>query len=481
MVSRYAGLTIDPDETALVAVTGSALLSLSLMLSQAMESVTRAFYTRSDLDLLLSSPAPAPRIFAVRIATIGLSVMAMAALLAGPFIDVLAFEGGAHWLGAYAAIAAMGATAAALAVGLTTALFRTIGPRRTRLVAQIVAVVIGAAFVIGLQLAAIASSGTLSRYAVLVSDPILAIAPDAGSPIWWPARAMLGDGPALAAVLGVSLLMLGVVIALVAPRFADCAIAAAGTTSGGPLRAVAGFRPASPLVMLRRKEWALLRRDPWLVSQTLMQMLYFAAARLPAVAQLRERQHKRGVAGAGAGHGGRPTRRRARVARHFRRGRAGPDRHGAVDGASGRARQDRSGDGMHRAGVFALRAAAGAGGPLRRLGRRARHRRGRRIGDCHPALLSRPGEAQPIPPPPDLVARRDLRRGVLVDRLGRRGRTGRCRNLDRGDPRDHRRRHPGRHLPGPPAGGIRVTGVALPDAARTNWRAASAWPPGRAC
>jgi ABC-2 type transport system permease protein len=273
MVSRYAGLTVDPDKTALVAVTGSALLSLSLMLSQAMESVTRVFYTRSDLDLLLSSPAPAPRIFAVRIATIALSVMAMAALLAGPFINVLALEGGAHWLGAYGAVAAMGATAAALAVGLTTALFHTIGPRRTRLVAQIVAAVIGAAFVIGLQLAAIASSGTLSRYAVLVSEPLLAIAPDAGSPIWWPARAMLGDGIALAAVLGVSLLMLGGAIVMVAPRFADCAVAAAGTTSGRPLRAAAGFRPASPIAMLRRKEWALLRRDPWLVSQNLMQML----------------------------------------------------------------------------------------------------------------------------------------------------------------------------------------------------------------
>jgi ABC-2 type transport system permease protein len=68
-VSRYAGLTIHPDKTALVTITASALLSLSLMLSQAMESVTRAFYTRSDLDLLLSSPAQAPKIFAVRIAT----------------------------------------------------------------------------------------------------------------------------------------------------------------------------------------------------------------------------------------------------------------------------------------------------------------------------------------------------------------------------------------------------------------------------
>ena len=34
---------------------------------------------------------------------------------------------------------AMGAVAAALAVALTVALFRTIGPRRTRLIAQIVA------------------------------------------------------------------------------------------------------------------------------------------------------------------------------------------------------------------------------------------------------------------------------------------------------------------------------------------------------
>src|SRR6185436_1618764 len=36
----------------------------------------------------------------------------------------------------------------------------------------------------------------------------------------------------------------------------------------------AGFRTASPTRALRHKEWTLLRRDPWLMSQTLMQMLY---------------------------------------------------------------------------------------------------------------------------------------------------------------------------------------------------------------
>src|SRR5208282_1663827 len=38
----------------------------------------------------------------------------------------------------------------------------------------------------------------------------------------------------------------------------------------------AAFRATSPRRVLRRKEWLLLRRDPWLASQTLMQMLYLA-------------------------------------------------------------------------------------------------------------------------------------------------------------------------------------------------------------
>jgi ABC-2 type transport system permease protein len=275
MVARFAGLGLDPDKTTLVVVTGSALLSWSLMLSQAMESVTRAFYTRSDLDLLLSSPIAAARAFAVRIAAIAISVISMSALLAAPFINVLAVLGGARWLLAYLAVMALGAAAVALAALLTTALFRMVGPKRTRLVAQIVAAVISAGFVIGLQLAAIVSHGTLSRLAILASAPIVTIAPDIGSMVWWPARALLGDMAAIAGVLGAGIVLLGVSIALVAPRFADCAIAAGTVPARTPQRRHASrFRSASPNAMLRRKEWTLLRRDPWLVSQTLMQLLY---------------------------------------------------------------------------------------------------------------------------------------------------------------------------------------------------------------
>ena len=276
MVARYAAIAAPPDKRALVVITGCALLSWSVMLSQAIESVTRVFYARADLDLILSSPVPARRLFAVRIAAMAASIAVMAMLLAAPFIDVLAARGGARWLAAYGVVVAMGLTAGAFAVALTVALFRTIGPKRTRLVAQIAAAVIGAAFVIGLQIAAIMSYGTLSRVAVLQSDWVVAHAPDPGSLLWWPARATLGDTGILALLLAASIALLGAVILVFSPRFAQHATAAAAIARGPARRRTRRhiFRRTSPLAALRRKEWQLLGRDPWLVSQTLMQLLY---------------------------------------------------------------------------------------------------------------------------------------------------------------------------------------------------------------
>lgn len=274
MVGRYADAPVDT--SMLVTITASVLLSWLLMISQAMESMTRAFYSRSDLDLILASPVAAQRLFAVRIATVAISVAMMAIPLAAPFIDILIVRGGLHWMGAYGLIVAMGAAAAALAVGFTVALFRIIGPKRTRLVAQVVAAVIGAAFVIGLQVAAILSYGTISRVSVLQSSAVLTHAPDLASIVWWPARAAMGDGLALIGVLAVSFALLVAAIALVAPRFGEYATAAAGAAASSVSQTgrQSAFQRTSPRRALRRKEWMLLRRDPWLVSQTFMQMLY---------------------------------------------------------------------------------------------------------------------------------------------------------------------------------------------------------------
>ena len=70
MVAGFAHTAAPPDKPALVALTAGVLLAFSLMLSQAMEQVTRAFYTRADLDLILSSPVAVSQVFAVRIAAL---------------------------------------------------------------------------------------------------------------------------------------------------------------------------------------------------------------------------------------------------------------------------------------------------------------------------------------------------------------------------------------------------------------------------
>jgi ABC-2 type transport system permease protein len=276
IVKGYAQVALAPDKTALVVITGMLALSWSLMASQAMESVTRAFYSRADLDLILSSPAAARTLFAVRIATMTLATALMSLLLASPFINVLATLGGVRWLAAYLVVVAISFTAMAFAVAVTIALFMTLGPKRTRLVAQVMAAVIGAACVIGLQLAAIQSLGTLSRTELLSSSALVALAPASDSILYWPARAAVGDLTALAGVFGASVLLLGTAITLFAPRFGDCALAAGSVTKAARQTPSTsnGFRQATPRRVLRLKEWLLLKRDPWLVSQSLMQILY---------------------------------------------------------------------------------------------------------------------------------------------------------------------------------------------------------------
>ncbi len=275
VIGRFAGLQAPLDMQALIVITATIFLAWALMLSQAIESVTRVFYARADLDLIMSSPVRLTNIFSVRIAAIALSVTGMALLFSSPFVDILIIGGGIRWFSAFGVVIAIGLSAAATAIAITVLLFHLIGPSRTRLVAQILAAIIGAGFVIVLQIAAILSYGTLSRFAVLTSDAVAAYAPGPDNLVWWPAHAAIGNGEALALLLATSLVLLGGVMAIFSPKFADTvasASAVATQTRRGPRTTT--FRRGSRQAALRWKEFTLLRRDPWLVSQSLMQLLY---------------------------------------------------------------------------------------------------------------------------------------------------------------------------------------------------------------
>jgi ABC-2 type transport system permease protein len=208
---------------------------------------------------------------------------AMALVLGAPFINVAVFLGGPRWLAGYAAALALAMVAVAAAVVVTVLLFRTVGPRRTRAMTQILAAVIGAGFAVAVQFAAILSyrdpSEAASRWSVL--GRFAAEGDRAGdSVIWLPARAVTGECLPLAILLGFACAALVAAIVMFAPRFGGLALAAGGAV-GGTRRGGRGgswFERPSPVRALRRKEWTLLWRDPWLMSQTLMQLIYLLPA-----------------------------------------------------------------------------------------------------------------------------------------------------------------------------------------------------------
>ena len=276
ILAPAAASGIGPDKITVVTITGVALLSWTLMLSQAMEAATRAFYTRADLDLILSSPAPSRRLFAVRMVATGVSTTLLTTALASPFINILAFFDGPGWLAAYGVLLALGALATGLALLVTVSMFRNLGARRTRLVAQVVTALVGATFVIGVQVAAIFSTGSISRLTFIRSADVVALGPPAESLFWSLGRAAMGDLTLLAILLGLSVAFLGLVVAKFSASFGEDVITACGESYERKEKRGArrGFRAASTKRALRRKEWTLLRRDPWLISETLMQTLY---------------------------------------------------------------------------------------------------------------------------------------------------------------------------------------------------------------
>ena len=275
IVARYGEDGVYPGIEQLISVSVIIVLYVSLLLSQSLEQVTRTLYSRGDLDLVLSSPIKPLKLFAVRISANAVLMGMMALVLTAPFVDVLMITGGPRWLAAYGVAVAFAIVAAALAVAITITLFRLLGARRTRLVAQVVAAIVGAAFAIGIQVIAIVKYGELMQAGLLLTPDVIAFFPGPESVLWWPARAVLGNVADMVAVLAFAVAVLAVVVALFAPRLGEHSIAATDlATAQGRRTRRRAFQVQSQRWAMRRKEWLLLRRDPWLVSQTLTQLLY---------------------------------------------------------------------------------------------------------------------------------------------------------------------------------------------------------------
>ena len=275
-VSRLGAIdTADP--RVLVAVNALLFGCTTLMLSSALRASVLALFERGDLDLLLSSPLPSRSVFTVRLASVVASTAILYLFFLAPFAHAGALLGHPRWLALYPVLLGTATIVACAAMLLTLVLVRLIGARRTRTVAQLIGALSGAVIFILSQLFAQMSPATEARAAAAFAQAFVDGGPlGAGSPLWLPGRALLGEAlPAL------GMLMLAVAVfvftAARTHRFFVHGLQQAASMAKTARQPAGGVRyrfGRSLFATVLFKEWRLILRDPQLISQVALQLLY---------------------------------------------------------------------------------------------------------------------------------------------------------------------------------------------------------------
>ncbi|WP_312487026.1 putative ABC transporter permease subunit [Massilia timonae] len=273
-VQRLAGVAGD-DPRILFVISAVLAGGAALMLSSAIKSSVLVLFERSDLDLLLSSPLPSHSIFSVRLAGVAASTAAVYLFFLAPFAHAGLLQGQWRWLGVYPGVISVAVLCSCAAMLLTLGLVRVLCARRTRVVAQVIGALAGALFVIASQLHSLSSRESQGRVREML-DGLLRQDGMSDHPLLLPARAMLGEPLPMLLLAALA----AVVFVLTARRthrfFAHglqlaASAARAGTAPTAPLRPRFGRSLFSTVVV---KEWRLVVRDPHLLSQVLLQLLF---------------------------------------------------------------------------------------------------------------------------------------------------------------------------------------------------------------
>ena len=257
----------------LTAYTASGVLFvLPWIIANAMTATTRALYARGDLELILASPASARSVLAARTFATAADSVGSVAILLLPLANVNALAGHWHWLAIYPALAASGLFGSGVGIMAALTLFKAVGPRRARLVSQIAATGVAGIFVLGAQATAVMPGDFRARvFAALTPGPDSSWT---GDLLWALVRAPSGDLGALAlwALLAVVVFIASAL--LFGENFARAAIVSAGApAASGRLVRKASFSGDIGKA-LRAKERRLVLRDPWLLSQLMLQIVY---------------------------------------------------------------------------------------------------------------------------------------------------------------------------------------------------------------
>lgn len=251
------------------------LIALSFMLTQAVLASQRTLYEARDLDLLLSAPLTERRVLAAKLIGITGTIVLTYAALTLPMVVPIAWLGHPGLFGAVALLAALALLAACGGLGITLLLAWIAGPRAARTVGQIAAAMLGGGFFLASQLMTNgrAENGRNAMFQRFVDSRI------GEGPIGSiPGRTLFGDPIAIGVMLGGALLLFAVTSRLFQSRFlasyqvASMRMSRARTSRRG----IARLYRNSLFGSVFAKEIRLLKRDPALLFQIVLRLIYLA-------------------------------------------------------------------------------------------------------------------------------------------------------------------------------------------------------------
>jgi ABC-2 type transport system permease protein len=277
LLGKLDAVAFEAPQLLVMSLTGMFAVAVSLMLSSGLKSSVEALFERGDLDLLLSSPLSSRSIFTVRLAAIVVGVAALFLFFLAPFAHAGLILGYYRWLGIYPVVIGTAVLAASMSMLITLGLVRLLGVRRTRVVSQVVGALSGAmAFLLSQAYGNMFGSfrQQLTDWAAPLLAPGAALGPD--SIFWLPGHAILGAPRPLLALSIIAASGFALTVRFTHSFFvhgvqqAASMVRVAQAPSGGQ-RFQFG-RSLTRLVIA--KEWRLIARDPQLISQVLLQLLY---------------------------------------------------------------------------------------------------------------------------------------------------------------------------------------------------------------
>jgi ABC-2 type transport system permease protein len=255
-------------------VAGGVVVSLSMILAQAMVSAMRMFYARADFELVLAAPVSPTVVLGSRALAIAFEAAATAGLVLLPIANMASLFDRPAWLAIYPWLlgAALGCAGGGLviAMGFIVAL----GPRRARLYLQVAATLTGASFVLAAQAFSFLPETARGVLVAAVMNPSAGSWLDHRGMLWLPVRSAMGDPVALLIWLACGFAAILAAVAFCGNKVLTVvANVADSSPNTEPNRHARPFR-GGVARSLRRKELKLIVRDPWLLSQILLQVIY---------------------------------------------------------------------------------------------------------------------------------------------------------------------------------------------------------------